>query len=73
MLVMIYKQSLVQIVASQYNFERVAPMMDEFIQSADYWIFGKSYKYIWFLWKKDRVRIPQVKWVWGWYMNQIYF
>lgn len=49
MLVMIYKQSVVQIVASQYHFERVAPMMDEFIQSAGYWIFGKSYKYIWFL------------------------
>lgn len=46
---MIYKQSLVQIVASQYSFEKAAPVMDGFTQSADYWRFGKSYKYIWFL------------------------
>lgn len=60
---MIYKQSLVQIAARPYSFEKVAPVMDEFVQSADYWIFGKSYKYIGFSEKKDRVRTPQVKWV----------
>lgn len=62
MLVMIYKQSLVQIAASQYSFERVAPVMDEFIQSADYWRFGKSYKHIGFSEKKT-LRTLQVKWV----------
>lgn len=54
MLVMIYKQNLVQIAACQCSFERVAPVMDEFVQSADYWIFGKSYKYIGFSGKKDK-------------------
>ena len=33
---MTYKQSLVQIVASQYNFERASSVMDGFIPSADY-------------------------------------
>lgn len=46
---MIYKKSFVQIVASQYNFEKAPPVMDEFTQSADYWRFGESYKYIWVL------------------------
>ena len=51
---MIYKKSLVKIVASQYNFEKVPPvMMDEFTQSADYWRFGESYKYIWSLTSKQ--------------------
>lgn len=49
---MIYKQSLVQIAARPYSFEKVAPVIDEFVQSADYWIFGKSYKYIGFSEKK---------------------
>lgn len=60
---MIYKQNLVQIAACQCSFERVAPVMDEFVQRADYWIFGKSYKYIGFSGKKTRVRTLQIKWV----------
>lgn len=58
---MIYKQSLVNIVASQCNFERAPPTMDEFTQSADYWRFGESYKYIWVLWNQNRVRGKQQK------------
>lgn len=58
---MIYKQSLGKIVASQCNFESTPPVMDEFTQSADYWTFGESYKYIWVLLSQNGIRGKQQK------------
>lgn len=43
---MVYKQSLVQIVASQYNLEIAFLVIDVFAQSRVYQRFRKSYKYV---------------------------